>query len=58
LLQDRARYRRLPATWAAHRIYGLFDAARHPALAAHAVQCEALPPFKEIVQPLAPPSWD
>jgi glutathione S-transferase len=34
----------------------LFDAARHPALAAHAAQCEALPAFKEIVQPLAPPS--
>ncbi|HXL28330.1 MAG TPA: glutathione S-transferase family protein [Bradyrhizobium sp.] len=36
----------------------LFDAARHPALAAHAAQCEALPPFKEIVQPLAPPGAD
>jgi glutathione S-transferase len=34
----------------------LFDAARHPALAAHAAQCEALPAFQEIVQPLAPPS--
>jgi len=33
----------------------LLDAARHPALAAHAAQCEALPAFKEIVQPLAPP---
>ena len=32
----------------------LFD-ARYPALQAHAVACEALPPFKEIVQPLAPP---
>jgi glutathione S-transferase len=34
----------------------LFDAARYPALAAHAARCEALPPFQEIVQPLAPPS--
>ncbi|MBR0983637.1 glutathione S-transferase family protein [Bradyrhizobium liaoningense] len=33
----------------------LFDAARYPALEAHAERCEALPPFKEIVQPLAPP---
>jgi glutathione S-transferase len=36
----------------------LFDAARHPALAAHAAHCEALPVFQEIVQPLAPPSGD
>jgi glutathione S-transferase len=36
----------------------LFDAERYPALAAHAVRCEALPPFQEIVQPLAPPSGD
>ena len=35
----------------------LFD-ARYPALAAHAVHCEALPPFQEIAQPLAPPSGD
>ena len=34
----------------------LFDAARYPALAAHATHCEALSPFPEIVQPLAPPS--
>ena len=34
----------------------LFTAARHPALSAHAATCEALPPFKEIMQPLAPPS--
>ncbi|RTM07629.1 MAG: glutathione S-transferase family protein [Bradyrhizobiaceae bacterium] len=33
----------------------LFDAERYPALAAHAERCEALEPFKEIVQPLAPP---
>jgi glutathione S-transferase len=33
----------------------LFDAARYPALAAHAERCEALAPFQEIVQPLAPP---
>jgi glutathione S-transferase len=33
----------------------LFDAARYPALNAHSERCEALPPFKEIVQPLAPP---
>ena len=32
----------------------LFD-ARYPALKVHAERCEALPPFKEIVQPLAPP---
>ena len=36
----------------------LFDAARHPALAAHAAHCEALSPFPEIVQPLAPPSGE
>jgi glutathione S-transferase len=36
----------------------LFNAPRHPALAAHAARCEALPPFQEIVQPLAPPSGD
>ena len=36
----------------------LFDAARYPALAAHAARCEALPPFQEIVQPLVPPSAD
>jgi len=36
----------------------LFDAARYPALAAHAARCEALPVFQEIVQPLAPPSGD
>jgi glutathione S-transferase len=29
--------------------------ARYPALKAHAARCEALPPFREIVQPLAPP---
>jgi glutathione S-transferase len=32
----------------------LFD-ARYPELKAHAAACEALPPFQEIVQPLAPP---
>jgi len=37
---------------------GLFSAARYPALSAHAARCEALPPFREIVQPLAPPSGD
>jgi glutathione S-transferase len=36
----------------------LFNAANYPALAAHAAHCEALPPFQEIVQPLAPPSGD
>ena len=36
----------------------LFDAARYPALAAHSARCEALPAFREIVQPLAPPSGD
>ena len=34
----------------------LFYHARYPALSAHAARCEALPPFGEIVQPLAPPS--
>lgn len=33
----------------------LFDASRYPALSAHAERCEALAPFREIVQPLAPP---
>src|SRR5215471_5186495 len=33
----------------------LLQAARHPMLVAHAAQCETLPAFKEIVQPLAPP---
>lgn len=33
----------------------LYNATRCPALVAHAARCEALPPFKEIVQPLAPP---
>ena len=33
----------------------LFDAARYPALSAHAARCEALPVFKEILQSLAPP---
>jgi glutathione S-transferase len=35
---------------------GLLSAARYPALSAHAKACEALPPFREIVQPLSPPS--
>ena len=33
----------------------LYQAARYPALAAHSAQCEALPAFREIVQPLSPP---
>jgi glutathione S-transferase len=33
----------------------LYNATRYPALSAHAARCEALPPFKEIAQPLAPP---
>ena len=33
----------------------LFDAARYPALAAHAARCEALPAFAEIAQALDPP---
>jgi glutathione S-transferase len=36
----------------------LFNATRYPALSAHAAACEALPPFREIVQPLSPPSGD
>jgi glutathione S-transferase len=37
---------------------GVFDDVRHPALAAHAARCEALPVFAEIMQPLIPPSGD
>jgi glutathione S-transferase len=33
----------------------LYNAARYPALAALAARCEALPAFREIAQPLAPP---
>jgi len=33
----------------------LYQGARYPALAAHSALCEALPTFKEIAQPLAPP---
>ena len=33
----------------------LYNDQRYPALAAHAARCEALPAFKEIAQPLAPP---
>jgi glutathione S-transferase len=36
----------------------LLDAARFPALTAHAARCEALPAFREIMQPLKPPSGD
>jgi len=36
----------------------LFDAARYPALSAHAARCERLPVFAEIAQPLMPPSGD
>ena len=35
--------------------HALFD-ERYPSLKAHAAACEALTPFREIVQPLAPPS--
>jgi glutathione S-transferase len=34
----------------------LFGEAHYPALAAHVARCEALPPFREIVQKLNPPS--
>jgi glutathione S-transferase len=34
----------------------LFNAISYPTLTAHAAACEALPPFREIVQPLSPPS--
>ena len=34
---------------------GVFDDKRWPALAAHAAQCEALPPFQEIAQPFSAP---
>jgi glutathione S-transferase len=33
----------------------LFSEVRYPMLALHASRCEALPEFREIVQPLAPP---
>ena len=33
-----------------------FQPSRWPAVAAHAERCEALPAFREIVQPLKPPS--
>jgi glutathione S-transferase len=36
----------------------LFEPANSPALAAHAARCEALATFKEIAQPLIPPSGD
>lgn len=34
----------------------LFDEQKYPSLAGLAARCEALAPFQEIVQPLAPPS--
>src|SRR5437868_3975582 len=34
---------------------GVFDPRRWPTLAAHAERCEALPPFREIVQPFLAP---
>jgi glutathione S-transferase len=34
---------------------GVFDAKRWPALAAHAAQCEALPPFLQVAQPFSAP---
>jgi glutathione S-transferase len=34
---------------------GVFDTKRWPGLAAHAEQCEALPPFREIAQPFSAP---
>ena len=33
----------------------LFNAQSYPALSAHSAMCEALPAFKDIVQPLSPP---
>ena len=36
----------------------LFEPSRYPLLAAHAARCEAMDAFKEIVQPLIPPSGD
>jgi glutathione S-transferase len=33
----------------------VFDARRWPALAGHAEQCEALPPFRDIAQPFSAP---
>ena len=36
----------------------LLSAISYPALSAHAARCEALPPFMEIAQPLAPPGGD
>ncbi len=34
---------------------GLFDPSAWPSLAAHAAACEALPPFRAVVQPFQPP---
>jgi glutathione S-transferase len=34
----------------------VFDDTRYPALSAHAARCEALSPFREIVQVLVPPN--
>ncbi len=36
----------------------LLGGERYPALTAHAARCEALPVFREIVQPLRPPGGD
>jgi len=36
----------------------LFEPSRYPVLAGHAARCEAMDPFKEICQPLIPPSGD
>ena len=33
----------------------LYKEASYPALAAHSARCEALPAFKDVVQPLSPP---
>jgi len=46
----------LPFTGEGHP--ALFGATCYPALSAHAARCEALPVFREIVQPLSPPSGD
>jgi len=35
---------------------GIFTEERWPALGAHSARCEKMPPFREIVQPLIPPS--
>jgi glutathione S-transferase len=53
---DAISYADIAAACALRLAHGrLFDQARWPALAAHAARCEALEPFRAIVQPFLPP---